>query len=138
MNANKLYGLIIIVMLSCSTEDKIDAPGPKNNPNIDYSIKIIEDQFNGLDIILAGSETKNIIVSFYPFSESGELLHFEAIDNKLPVIMKDESDNEYNIFGEVVTGPNLGFQLQSTRSSMGYYYAFNALEVSSYEHINSC
>lgn len=90
------------------------------------SLKIIKDSFHSINLIIVGSESDNIFVSFFTQKLNDEELDLSIIENKLPIIMKDQFGNEYDIFGKIVMGPNMGQQLRNTQSFMGYWFSFAA------------
>ena len=85
------------------------------------------EQWFGKDLLVVGSEPLNLIVSFYNELEGGENLEFTVTSTaSLPVILTDNEGNEWNLFGEAISGPRRTQQLTPTRSYMGYYFAFGA------------
>lgn len=81
----------------------------------------------GKDLLVVGSEPLNLIVSFYNDLEGGENLEFTVASNtSLPVILTDNEGNEWDLFGEAVSGPRRTQQLTPTRSYMGFFFAFGA------------
>lgn len=87
------------------------------------SVKVINDDFKGNAIVFAGNAEINFGVSFSRTATQGEILEFEAVQNQLPVIMKDQNGNHYNVFGVAVSGPDTGRQLQHFKSYNGYWFA---------------
>jgi hypothetical protein len=92
--------------------------------NFDADIEVIEEPFDGQGIVTVGSSEHNFAVSFYSRTSDGTQLSFQPVQNELPVIMKDEEGNKYNIFGEAVSGPREGSKLSPTKSYNGYWFAF--------------
>lgn len=92
--------------------------------NLSAEIQVIQESFRGRNIVLAGSSSDEFAVSFRNATEDGAVLDFEPVQNDLPVIMKDDEGNRWNIFGEAVSGPRTGERLTSTRSYNGYWFAF--------------
>lgn len=91
-----------------------------------HQIRIIEDEFKGVELVIAGSQEKDIIVSFYRELADGTSLEFSHVENELPVIMEDTEGNRWNIFGEATYGPREGQRLRATTSFMGYWFAWGA------------
>lgn len=87
------------------------------------SIRVINEDYEGSQIVAAGSAKYNFTVSFLRMVEDGTLLEFTPIQNQLPVVMKDQEGNKWSIFGEAVTGPRTGEKLQSPVSYNGYWFA---------------
>lgn len=120
---NILY-FVFILCISCSSssDDDLGTIPPLETPTPNPSstiIKLIEDKIEGTEIIVVGSEGSNFMVSFENNSEG-----FEVIQNALPIVMKDASDNEYNIFGEIVSGPDLGQKLTPLNAYIGYWFSW--------------
>lgn len=93
---------------------------------IDYfasGIQVINDTLQGESIVLAGSSSNEFTVSFSSEIKD-ELLTFEAIQDSLPVIMKDNEGTRWDLFGWAVSGPREGEQLEPTRSYTGYWFAW--------------
>ncbi|MDX1636605.1 MAG: DUF3179 domain-containing protein [Balneolaceae bacterium] len=87
-------------------------------------VSIIEDQFNGEDIIIVGSSDKNFAASFKPLMADGTPRILEAVQDALPVVMEDQDGNRYDIFGYAVQGPRAGERLQRTFSYTGFWFAW--------------
>ncbi|MEM8524090.1 MAG: DUF3179 domain-containing (seleno)protein [Bacteroidota bacterium] len=116
---------IICLFSACKEDITPSVPSPKS-PNLKASINIIQDTFQGIPIVLVGSESYNFIVSFE--SElNGESLFFQLppSNKSLPTIMLDEEGNEWDIFGRAIKGPRQGQQLVSMSSTMGYWFSFS-------------
>lgn len=81
--------------------------------------------FSGKNIVVAGSQPNNFIVSFYRMLDGDDkVLDFSPINNNFPNILKDHEGNIWNIFGEAVEGPRKGSQLTATRSYNAYWFAW--------------
>lgn len=89
---------------------------------------IIHDEFQGLPIVLAGSSTRNFIVSYERILLDGTKLTFypESDPNDPSVIMRDEDGDLWNILGQAVSGPRMGTQLLPTESFSSYWFALGA------------
>lgn len=87
-------------------------------------IQVIQESFRGKNIVFAGSSSDQLAVSFLNATEDGAVLDFEPVQGELPIIMKDNEGNRWNIFGEAVSGPRTGERLTATRSYNGYWFAF--------------
>ena len=86
--------------------------------------KIINDQFEGNELIVIGSKDKNFIAAFEK-NINGKERTFTAIDEG-ENIMQDADGNKYNLFGTITEGVDKGEQLVSTTSFMGYWFSFGA------------
>lgn len=85
---------------------------------------IVQDVYGGKDMVIAGSQPDNYMVSFERKLSDGTILDFTAVQNALPVILQDNEGNKWDIFGVAVEGPRSGQELQHTRSMIGYWFAF--------------
>jgi len=92
--------------------------------NLSGPIEVIQEPFDGKELIVAGSSELNFTVSFINESSNGTPLNFEPVQNELPVIMQDDEGNKWTIFGEAVSGPDEGSRLTPTTSYNGYWFAF--------------
>jgi len=83
-------------------------------------LNIIEDNLGGQNIAVIGSKQDNYIVSFIINDE--EL----RVNRSGEAVFKDQNDNVYNIFGEIIEGPDTGNKLASTQSFIGYWFSWAA------------
>ncbi len=133
MQNNKYFKLFFIlffmgsglVFWSCTKAD--EQPGNSLQTNVSTGenglIVLIHDKVEGIPVILAGSEEDHFIVSFRNELE-GSSLKFEAIQDSLPIIMKDDKGNSWDITGTAVSGPSKGEKLIFMRSYMGYWFSW--------------
>ncbi len=95
--------------------------------NMQQTVTIIQDVFNGTAIVVAGSKHRNFAVSFERTLEDGTILDFfSAFTGDGPVILTDNEGNRWNIFGEAVEGPRTGQRLTPTESFIGYWFSWGA------------
>lgn len=87
---------------------------------------VIEDNFNSVAVIVVGNKTKNFIVSFERMLSNGNLLSFEAVQDSLPIILKDNEGTRWDIFGYGVSGVRMGERLSSPTSFIGYWFSWAA------------
>lgn len=87
-------------------------------------IEVINDEFEGKDIVVAGSSGKNFAVSFSRTADDGTELQFEAVQDSLPVIMKDQEGNYWDIFGYAAEADRNGSRLAPAKSYTGYWFAW--------------
>lgn len=85
-------------------------------------VGIRKDVFSGSNLILVGSQEHNFLQAYVQPDD----LAFEAIQDELPVVMQDNEGNRWNLFGEAISGPRAGQQLEETRSFIGYWVAWGA------------
>ena len=88
--------------------------------------KVINETFNDLQIVVAGSAEKNFAVSFERKLTDGTVLIFEPADGELPVIMMDNEGTRWDVFGNGVLGPRAGTKLIPTSSYLAYWFAWAA------------
>ena len=98
------------------------------------STNIINDTFKDQNYVLVGSQDKNYITAFSAISNTLEHLTFTPCDCS-PGIMTDQNGNKYNIFGEVIEGDILSYQLPVVNGYVGYWFAWAAFypELTLYE-----
>jgi hypothetical protein len=105
--------------------------------NFGNNIKVINDEFEGQNIVIAGSSDNNFAVSFSRTMRDSTVLQFEVVQNDLPVIMKDQEGNYWDVFGFATQGPRIGSRLSSVKSYTGYWFAwadfFPGLEIYEFE-----
>lgn len=87
-------------------------------------VHVIEDRFASEEVIVAGSSDLQFAVSFHRTFDDGTTLQFEAVQDALPIIIKDQEVNSWDIFGYAVEGPRVGTRLSSTNSYTGYWFAW--------------
>ena len=95
-------------------------------PRFSSEIQVINDQFQGHPIVIAGSRRWNFAVAYFRVDSEGNEIQFTAVQNEPPVIMQDQAGNRYDLLGKVVQGPNRGRQLQAVRSFISYWFAWGA------------
>lgn len=86
-------------------------------------MKILRDQFLGNEIVLVGNAELDLLSSFKLETPFELRLELEAVNNELPVVMRDQHGNGWDIFGYAFEGPNEGERLTKTRAYTGYWFA---------------
>lgn len=94
------------------------------------SINIVQDRFQGKDLVVIGSRKKNFLTAYQNVLPDGTALTFEAIQNQLPIVMKDNEGNEWDIFGKAVSGPRTGQALPEVLTYIGYWFSWAAFNES--------
>ena len=89
-------------------------------------VEVINDMANGVPVVVAGSSDLNFGVIYHRLLPSCTELEFEAVHNRLPVVMRDNEGNEWDVFGTAVSGPRTGEQLRKTNSYVSYWFAWTA------------
>jgi len=121
----------IALALSCS-KDPIETPVPpileETEEEVEEvqkgNIKIIEDNFNGVSLIVVGDSMKRFMVAFEAKTVGGTALTFEAVQDELPVVMVDNEGNKWDVFGEAIEENRKGERLQSLDAYMGYWFSW--------------
>ena len=90
------------------------------------TVAVREDNLNGIDIIIVGSSSRKFAVAFEAHLNGNSDIEFKSEREDWEIILKDDLGNKYNIFGEVVSGPNKGESLNRVRSYIAYWFAWAA------------
>jgi hypothetical protein len=94
--------------------------------NFSNNVEVINDTVGDMQVVVAGSSSLNFGVVYNRELEDCTVLDFEAVQNKLPVVMRDNEGNEWDVFGTAVSGARTGQQLQKTNSYVSYWFAWTA------------
>ncbi|MDX1478924.1 MAG: DUF3179 domain-containing (seleno)protein [Saprospiraceae bacterium] len=115
----------VLICVSCGQES-LQPPVPPTDPAV-FSITVIEDEVNGVPVVVAGSRGHEFMVSYQPRTTTGEAIHLVAVQDSLPVIMRSQDGTLWDIFGIAVSGPRFGDTLELLHSFNGYWFAFGAM-----------
>ncbi len=128
MKAFQFIGFALLIFLSMSC-DKEGTPTP-NDPSdmgssdsLSGTVKVIQDQFKGLDVVVIGSQADNLLLAF-DRNLDGTLLSFESVNFNPPAIMQDNEGNRWDAMGTAISGPREGQQLKGVNSYIGYWFAW--------------
>lgn len=77
----------------------------------------------GKEYLVVGNE--NFMISF-ELDANTRNLQFNYEFNGTAIVLRDNENNEWNIFGEAVSGPRMGQRLKSSKSFMGYWFSIPA------------
>ncbi len=83
--------------------------------------KVIEDNFEGEDIVVVGSKANNFIVA-YKKEGIGSLSY---VEDALPIIAQDQNGNNLNLDGSI-TSSNSSVNLETVNSFMSYFFALGS------------
>jgi hypothetical protein len=87
------------------------------------TINIYKINFKTYRLLIVGSKTKHFITAFLlPSNQSNS--NFSPVQDELPIIMKDDSNNLYDLMGTVIGGPDTGMQLDSPPSFWAKSFAW--------------
>lgn len=103
----------------------------------DDPIEIINETFNDVQIVVAGSAEKNFAVSFKRMMSDDTLLTFKPVEGELPAIMMDDEGTKWDIFGNGISGPRTGTKLTPTESFIAYWFAWAAFNPDAEIHSNA-
>ncbi len=98
------------------------------------NVEVINDTVGNMQVVAAGSSGLNFGVVFNRALEDCTVLEFEAVQDNLPVVMRDNEGNEWDVFGTAVSGARTGQRLQKTNSYIAYWYAWTAFFENSQIH----
>ncbi len=87
---------------------------------------VLQDEFGGTKLVIVGSEEKNVLVAYYRSTNGEERNFLQAGSDNQNIIMEDSKGNAYNLFGEVIAGPDIGDRLEQFKSMIGYWFVWNA------------
>ena len=92
-------------------------------PDAGRSLQVVS--VGGSEIVVVADKDKDFIVSFMKGEIDDTALTFELVaDSGSEAIMLDQLGNEWNLFGEAISGPNQGAKLQIPYSYMGFWFAW--------------
>jgi len=94
--------------------------------NFSGDVEVINDIVGEMPVVVAGSSGLNFSVVFNRELEDCTVLDFTAVQDKLPVVLRDNEGNEWDVFGVAVSGVRTGQQLQKTNSYVAYWFAWTA------------
>lgn len=93
-------------------------------------IGVINDTFNGANIVVVGSKQtnggKNFGMAFGRAMPDSAILTFTALQNAFPAVMVDNEGSEWDLFGDALTGPRAGQSLPPMNSYIAYWIAWAA------------
>jgi len=94
-------------------------------------IEVINETVGDMPVVAVGSSGLNIGVVYNRELEDCTILEFDAVQDRLPAVMRDNEGSEWDVFGTAVSGARTGQQLQKTNSYISYWYAWTAF----YPHV---
>ena len=86
----------------------------------------INDQFNEQPIVVVGNSAMSFGIIYSRELADGTILSFEPLQDDLPNVMADSEGNVWDIFGQAVSGPRVGEQLDTPQSYIAYWFAWAA------------
>jgi len=89
----------------------------------DEGIQVIHDEIEGKNFVIIGSSGFDFAIA-YKTKFQDQNLEFEAVQDELPIVMKDKEGRKWTVFGEAVGDSNAGTNLRPAKSYSGYWFAF--------------
>ena len=91
-------------------------------------VNIEENTVAGKPIVVFGTREENFLVAFEN-DLNGERVNFVPIPRDGDIVASDDSGNSYNVFGEVVDGPDVGSKLKEVTNYIGYWLGWSAFQL---------
>lgn len=92
----------------------------------DANITAIQDTVGGTAVVIVGNERLNFMTAYKRQLADGTFLSFEAVQDRLPVVLTDNEGNEWDAFGNALSGSRAGTQLEAPLNYIGYWFAWAA------------
>ncbi|GAB5500487.1 MAG: hypothetical protein PsegKO_27980 [Pseudohongiellaceae bacterium] len=89
-------------------------------------VNLISDRVGDMDVVAVGSSDLNFAVVYSSQLSDCSVLEFSPVQDALPIVMTDNEGNQWDVFGQAITGPRSGEQLQKTNSYIAYWFAWTA------------
>ena len=133
---------IALTWSSCEEEQLVQQTPIPVKSNVSNNLVLMKDEVNGLPIVIVGhsmlmdhveqeshggSVDNNVQWEFVVAFErtlNDEPVDLSPVYSGFPVVMKDESGNQFDFMGNVVSGPDIGNSLTPVNSGIGYWFAF--------------
>jgi len=94
--------------------------------NFTSNVEVLNDVVGDTQVVVAGSSDLNFAVAFNREMADCTVLDFTAVQSRLPVVMQDNEGNEWDVFGNALSGARTGQRLQKTNSYTAYWFAWTA------------
>ena len=85
---------------------------------------LILDTYRGGDYLIVGNQ--DFMVAFEPDGEHKTLEFTNIFDGESDILLEDNEGNQWDIFGNVVSGSRLGQQLKAPAAFMAYWFSIPA------------
>lgn len=115
--------ITVVIVFSCKENEIIKED---ERPNANASSTLLFDKVGGKDIVIVGNPASNFIVSFEQQLSNGIIPDLQIVNGELPIIMRDNKDNLYDVFGRIVEGEDQGEYLLPILSYQSYWFAIAA------------
>ncbi|MCG8306194.1 MAG: DUF3179 domain-containing protein [Cytophagales bacterium] len=87
---------------------------------------IITDNVDGKDIVIIGNKEKNFIIAFENMLNGAQQNYTVASGSGNQIVFSDTGGNGYDLFGNVIEGPDKGSRLLKATSFMAYWFSIGA------------
>ncbi len=94
--------------------------------NFEVDVSVMNETIGTMDLVVVGSSAKNFGAVYNRQLDDCTLLDFSAVQNQLPIVMTDNEGNMWDVFGNAMSGPRAGTQLEKTNSYVAYWFAWTA------------
>lgn len=91
-----------------------------DNIKSENSEEIILDMIDGKQVAIIGNKNMNFLNAYQ--LEDGR--SYSLLRNQFPNILQDDLSNIYDVFGRVISGPNIGNKLSQPNSYLGFWFAW--------------
>ncbi|MFA3782015.1 DUF3179 domain-containing protein [Melioribacteraceae bacterium 4301-Me] len=98
----------------------------KFTDNTENSISIKQSTLNNVNFVVVDSKKNNFIVAYQPVLNNGKSVTLKSTNSNLPVIMEDQFNNKYDLFGYVIEGLDEGAKLKTVTQYIAYWFAWAA------------
>lgn len=90
------------------------------------SYKIYQTRFDNMNLVVVGNNDLPYYAAFI-YSKQDQNHSFYPVEKALPIIMQDDKGNTYDMFGNIVDGPDKGIRLQAATSYLALTYAWQEI-----------
>ena len=90
------------------------------------SIHVYKTRFRSQNLVIVGSRELHFFVAFQ-FTPKNVGQEFFPVQNALPIVMRDSNGNSYDMFGNIIVGPDAGERLLSPTSYVANTFAWEEL-----------
>lgn len=121
-----MYRLIIffvLISVGCTVDDYPSTP----IRTYEYqAFSISKDSLSGKPTVTLISKDLGIAVSYYSKLDSVDY-DFKVSDDGYPIIMTDQKNNKWDVFGYALSGPQKGKRLRPTIFSKGFWFCWSSV-----------
>jgi len=127
MNSRAIFSLLSISLIFVVFSCRKQIPEPIGK-TFGSGLTVINDSFNGTEVVVVGNEGLQLLVAFSRKLEDGTVLEMTKTSAlSIPAMCEDQEGNNWDIYGVCVSGPRLGEKLPLVHSSQGFYFSFNSI-----------